>query len=238
VAGLIVYGSTARGEDDELSDLDLVVVTSGWTREAVWGERQRIAETIFGQPVVWEQELPWQRRYRYQAWRGDLAQLDVTFDEGAPSAPDALREGHLLIVDKVGIAPHLSALLSTQADYDARTFDGSTWVWFNWIYGRLRKGQFWLARTNLTTLVEERIRPLIATAAHAVESSTTRSDRDALLAGLPASTEYGEILRALRAALTFYETGIGRWYHARGLTAARHPLAEPIRRRVLGTPPG
>src|SRR5690606_37572070 len=77
------YGSLARGDASDWSDLDLLVVVKPGTRDAMWAEREEIAGRILaGDGVVFSQELAWQRPFRFQAWRKDGLQVDLTFDEG------------------------------------------------------------------------------------------------------------------------------------------------------------
>src|SRR5262249_42682666 len=86
VAALVVHGSMAKGTADRDSDLDLVVVARPGAREALWEGRAGLAALLLDGEPVWSQELPWQRPFRYQAWRDDLQMLDLTLDEGAADA--------------------------------------------------------------------------------------------------------------------------------------------------------
>lgn len=51
VEGLVLLGSFARGEPDELSDIDVLVVAAPGEFESVWAARHRVAEDPL---VTWE----------------------------------------------------------------------------------------------------------------------------------------------------------------------------------------
>src|SRR5438132_8303322 len=83
VAAAIVYGSVAQGQSNDLSDLDLLVVARPGQRDQLWLEREQLAERILGAGAIFQQEPSWQRPFRYQAWRSDLVEIDLTYDESA-----------------------------------------------------------------------------------------------------------------------------------------------------------
>jgi hypothetical protein len=100
--------------------------------------------------------------------------------------------------------------------------------------GRIRREQFWLARTSLTRLVDERLRPLFGNGSRRVEVAMSQQDRASLEQALPASNEAIELRRALHAAVALYEPGFARWCDDHGVSQPVHPLAKQIRWRVLG----
>ena len=86
IAAAFYHGSLAHDDDNDLSDLDLIIVAHEGKRDELWAERASIAARVLGAAIAWSWELPWQRPYRYQAWLADLAMLDFTLDEGKVAA--------------------------------------------------------------------------------------------------------------------------------------------------------
>jgi predicted nucleotidyltransferase len=139
----VVLGSVAQGTADEESDLDLIVVAEPGQRDGLWERREQISELLLGHPAAWAQEPRWQRPYRYQSWDDDLLELDLTIDEEHVAPWAALAKGFRALVDKAGVEARLrSDLASWQpAEFDAPALDGGTWLWLNYLHGKLRHGE-------------------------------------------------------------------------------------------------
>ena len=89
----VVYGSVARQEATEDSDLDLILVAEPGQREGLWERRRELAERFHEREIVWVQEPLWQRQFRYQSWDDQVSELDLTFDEGyAVAWPASVRD--------------------------------------------------------------------------------------------------------------------------------------------------
>lgn len=235
VVAVLVYGSVATGGVDDFSDLDLLVVARDGAREEVWDERQEIAQRILDGEIAFAQEVSWQRRYRYQAWRSDLAWLDLTFDEGRAEPWEGVAGRYEVLLDKADIGDRLCADLEAwePPDHDPQNAEGDAWVWLLWLGNRLRHGDRWRVWTDLVRILAERIRPLI------VPGDTAPSDdaeRDLEIAA-PKSLEVGELWRSLRATTDLLDDALDRWAKRTGRPRPKHPLAQQIRKR-LGVEPG
>lgn len=233
VDAVIVYGSVATGRADSFSDLDLLVVARDGAREELWAERQKIAEGILDGDVVFAQEVSWQRPYRYQAWRSDLAWLDLTVDEGRAEPWEGLAGGFEVLVDRANVGDRLRSDLEAwePPEHDPRAMEGDTWVWLLWLGNRLRHGDRWRVWTNLVRILDERVRPLLAP-----EDASVPDQRDLEIAA-PRSLEQGELWRSLRATTDLFDDALDRWEERTGRSRPEHPLVQQIRKR-LGVEPG
>lgn len=230
IAALIIYGSLAQGQANELSDLDLLVVARPGEREMLWAERAIVAAYVLGEPQAWHHEPYWQRAYRYQAWRTDLAAVDLTMDEGSAQPWNALAEGFDVLLDREDVGARLRADLAgwEPAEVDTAAFDGVTWVWLYWLLGRLRHDELWLVRCNLTEVLRHRVLPLLGSADHEEESALHQKDRDSLHAAAPSSEHPHELARALRATGDLYDRALTRWASRTGQPRPENPLRPAV----------
>lgn len=234
VGALIVYGSVAQGRADVFSDLDLIVVARPGQREALWSERAGTGDRLLGEPSAWNQEPYWQRPFRYQAWRADLAGVDLTFDEGRAQPWEALPLGFDALVDRDGIVAALEKHLAgwQPEEFDAVAADGGTWVWLNWLLGRLRHGELWFVRCEVMKVLRRQVVPLLGAADHAVHSVLDESDRSRLHAAAPNSGEPDELWRALRATAELYDDALIRWADRTGRLRPENPLRRAVLARL------
>src|SRR5215467_14227345 len=71
VRAAVVFGSVARGQDDEYSDLDLILVAVDGAGQDLWQRRREVAASVLGDDVVTTQQPAWQGERRFQAWTID-----------------------------------------------------------------------------------------------------------------------------------------------------------------------
>jgi predicted nucleotidyltransferase len=235
VSAALVYGSIASGRDREYSDLDLVIVARPGSRDALWSERDQIAQRLLGDRVAWAHEVSWQRPYRYQAWPERFEVLvDLTFDEGRPDLWRGLADGFLALVDRDGIERSLRAELErwTPPGIDTEAMDASAWPWLGHLDSSWRKGDHWTVRAGLFDFLCRRVVPLMAGRPDAVEEDLSPLDRQALHDAAPASGDPGELRRAMRAAAALYERAAGGWIRSSGQPRATHPMARVVLDRL------
>lgn len=235
VDAVLVYGSVATGSADDFSDLDLLLVAREGAREGLWAQRREIAENLLDAVVAFAQEVPWQRSYRYQAWRSDLAWLDLTIDEGRAEPWEGLAGDFRVLVDRRGAIDQLGSDLEAwePPEHDPRNVEGDTWVWLLWLGNRLRHDDRWRVWTNLVRILDERVRPLLVPSG---STPSTEAERDLEIAA-PKTLGQGELWRALRATTDLLDDALDRWAKRTAQPRPVHPLAPQIRKR-LGVEPG
>jgi predicted nucleotidyltransferase len=234
VRAAVVYGSLAQGTADEQSDLDLIVVAQPGKRDDLWDRREQISALLHGCQPVWWQEPLWQRAYRYQSWDEHLAELDLTVDEARAAPWAALTRGFYAIVDKAGVEARLrSDLASWQPpEFDAPAFDGGTWVWLNYLYGKVRHGETWMVRYGVMDTLNNRVLPLLGAAGHSALCDLDTADADLIQRAAPTSAEPAELRRSLRATADLYAWALDRWSERTGVRRPRNQLAPAILNRL------
>jgi hypothetical protein len=234
VRAAIGYGSFARGTANEQSDLDLVVVAEPGQRNALWSRRAEIAAALLGGDPAWCQEPHWQRPYRYQGWDDDLAELDLTFDEEYVTPWAELRKGFCAIVDKADVEARLSHdLADLQAPaFDAPAFDGGTWVWLNYLSGKLRHGERWFVRYGVMDTLNNRVVPLLGGSGHSAHRDLDAADVALLHDAAPRSLDDRELRRSLRATADLYSLALDRWSERSRRPRPENPLAPAVLARL------
>lgn len=230
----VVYGSVARQQADEDSDLDLILVSEPGRREQLWERRGEVASAIHERDVVRVQEPLWQRQFRYQSWDDQLSELDLTFDEEYAAAWPALKRGFVMLADKADVAEQLTedlAALSPHA-FDAVGYDNGTWFWLNYLHGRLRHGETWLVRYGVMDTLNNRVVPLLGSAGHSAcrelgPGVVARLNEAAASSGDPA-----ELRRSLRATAELYDWALAQWAERTGEPNPRSPLATAVLARL------
>jgi predicted nucleotidyltransferase len=240
VRAALVYGSLVHGTAGPYSDLDLIIVAEPGWREALWERRAQISELLHGRPAAWSQEPSWQRPYRYQSWDENLIELDLTLDEERAAPWAALALGFRALVDKGGVVERLTAdLASWQAtEFDAPALDGGTWMWLDYLRGRLEHGEAWMVRYGAMDTLSNRVVPLLGAASHSAHRDLGPADLAHIQRAAPVSAEPGELLRSLRATAQVYDDALDRWAERTGRPRPQHPLAAAIRRRLAAGMPG
>jgi predicted nucleotidyltransferase len=230
VRAVIVYGSLAQGTADDDSDLDMIVVAEPGQCSALWDRREQISDLILGHDAVWHQEPVWQRPYRYQSWDEKLTELDLTLDEEHARPWAALTRGFIALVDKAEVTARLRSDLATwqPSEFDAPAFDGGTWVWLNYLRGKLRRGEAWMVRYGVMDTLNNRVLPLLGTAGHSAHHALDAADIDRIHRAAPTSSELSELRRSLRATAELYAWALDRWSQRTGQPAPRSPLAPVV----------
>lgn len=111
---------------------------------------------------------------------------------------------------------------------DALAFDGGTWVWLNYLRGRLRHGEAWMVRYGVMDTLNNRVLPLLGTAGHSAHHGLDAADIDRIHRAAPASSEPAELRRSLRATAELYAWALDRWSQHTGQPAPQSPLAPAI----------
>jgi hypothetical protein len=224
----------AQGKDNRYSDIDLIMVAREGGRDALWEARDEIAARILGGEPAWSYELPWQRPYRFQAFRPDLLMADLTFDEGSVTAWQGLRKDVAIVIDRDGVAERMNADLRhlQLSSFDAPAFDQVVWPWLLWLEGRIRHGACWYVRSAIHELLNGRVIPLLVAAPYHAEQDLPADDMAALTSAAPRSSEPRELRRALADSVELYSHALDRWAERTGSERPRHPLAPAIRDRI------
>jgi predicted nucleotidyltransferase len=230
VRAAIVYGSLAQGTAGDESDLDLLLVAEPGRREALWDGREQISHLIHGRRTVWHQEPLWQRPYRYQSWDDQLAELDVTFDDEHAVPWAGLARGFRALVDKAQVAARLRSDLAgwKPAVFDAPAFDGGTWVWLNYLHGKLRHGESWLVRYGVMDTLNSRVVPLLGAAFQSAHRELDAASLDRIHRAAPRSAELPELRRSLLATAELYGWALDRWSERTGLPRPDNPLTPRV----------
>lgn len=234
VAAAFVHGSLAHGDENDLSDLDLIVVAVEGARDALWAEREQIAAQVLGGPIAWSHELPWQRPYRYQAWLDKLEMLDFTLDEGNVFVWHGLVGGVEPLVDRGDVEQRFRADIAALdvPEFDAPALDSGSWNYLNWLAGRLLHGQYWFVRSGLYDTLGNRIIPLLGGTSYGFERELTPEQLAAVTNAAPALSEPAELLRSLQATTALYDSALDRWAERTRRMRPQHPLAAAIRKRM------
>ncbi len=83
VRALLLKGSLARGEGDERSDLDLVIVTRRGRLGELWNERRAVAERL-GRWLGGFDEVAWQAPHTFIGFYDGPIKVDFFYQEAEP----------------------------------------------------------------------------------------------------------------------------------------------------------
>jgi nucleotidyltransferase-like protein len=235
ISAAIVYGSVARGDDNEYSDLDIVLVARAGQREALWADRAAIAAALLAGDIATSQEPTWQRPFRFQAFGADLdVMIDLTLDDGDAWAWAGIAEAHDVIVDKDGVGDRLRVAIDAlePAEVDAASLDVSTWPWFAHLDAHLRRGHYWIVRAGLYDTLSNRVIHLLGAAPNVAEAKLSPADLASLTDAAPRSSDADELRRAMQATVALYDHAVDVWSARTGRPRPHHPLAANVRQRV------
>lgn len=237
VRALLLKGSLARGDADERSDVDFVVVAQPGRLEELWAARDSIAEGL-GDWLGGFDEVAWQGPHTFIGFYDGPVKVDFFFQEAEPDADPWLRDGFRALVDPEGLADRLRrALAEEPPPPELSDFDVHAWDWLWAINLKLRRpGHEWLVYVELVKFVET----MLLTAFNAlapepwrgvlrVDERLPAAARSELVAALPARPEEAELRRAMSAAVDSYLALRPRLVAERGM-----PLAEQLAQQVLG----
>ena len=236
VRALLLKGSLGRGEGDERSDLDLVIVTRPGRLGELWSERRTTAERL-GRWLGGFDEVPWQAPHTFIGFYDGPVKADFFYQDGEPHADPWLRDGFEALVDPDGLAEPLRERLErTDGSPDLSDFDAHGWDWWWWMDVKLsRGGHEWLVYIELVKFVET----MLLAGYNALSSEPWRGSsnvearlpaavRDELERALPTGPRAQELRRALDAALESYLALRRRLAAELGM-----PLAAELARQVL-----
>jgi predicted nucleotidyltransferase len=227
VRAAILFGSVARGLDDEYSDLDLIVVAEDGAGQDLWQRRTEIAQLVLGSEVAAAQEPSWQGKWRCQAWTAQALQLDLTIAEGVPAVFGGLAKGFVTIYDAARIGEQLTAACASWVapQHDAATLDAGTWAWLRYLHGRLRRGELFAVRAGLFDTLMYRVVPMLGSQWHSAHAELPDADMQRIHAAAPTSAEPAELARALCATASTYAWALDRWSVRTGRERPNHALA-------------
>jgi predicted nucleotidyltransferase len=236
VRALLLKGSLARGEGDERSDVDLVVVTRPGRLGELWADRRALAERL-DRWLGGFDEVAWQAPNTFIGFYDGPIKVDFFYQEAEPHADPWLRDGFVALVDPDGLADALPARLADERGCpDLSDFDAHAWDWLWWMDVKLtRGGQAWLVHLELVKFVET----MLLTGHNALSSEPWRGASEVeqrlpaevqaeLRAALPAAPEPEELRRAFDAALQQYLR-----LRQQLATERRMPLAQDLASQVL-----
>ena len=237
VRALLLKGSLARGDADEHSDVDFVVVAQPGRLQGLWAARRSIAEGLGGWLGGFD-EVAWQAPHTFIGFCEGPVKVDFFFQEAEPAADPWLRDGFRALFDPDGLADRLRpALAAEPAPPDLSDFDVHAWDWLWAMHLKLRRpGHEWLVYVELVKFVETMLLTAFSALAPEpwrgvlrVEERLPFEAQSELGSALPARPEETELRRAIRAALDSYLALRPRLAAERGM-----PLAEPVAKQVLG----
>ena len=233
---LMLKGSLARGDADERSDVDFVVVARPGRLEELWAARHAIAQGLCGWLGGFD-EVAWQAPHTFIGFCDGPVKVDFFFQEAELAADPWLRDGFRALVDPDGLAGRVRrALAAEPPPPDLSEFDVHAWDWLWAMHLKLRRpGHEWLVYVELVKFVET----MLLTAFNAlgpepwrgvlrVDERLPAAARAELANALPAGPEDAELRRAVGAAVDSYLGVRPQLAAERGM-----PLAEPLARQVL-----
>jgi predicted nucleotidyltransferase len=236
VRALLLKGSLARGDGDQYSDVDFVVIAQPGQIEALWADRVTIAESLGGWLGGFD-EVAWQARHTFIGFCDGPVKVDFFFQEGEPRVDPWLRDGFRALVDEHGLADRLRAKLQAPleppdlADFDAHAWD---WLWACRLKLR-RPGHEWLVYLELVKFVETMLLAGFGALAPEPWRGVLRMEerlppeaRAELRRALPDAPEDAELRRALTATIASYVALRPRLAAECGM-----PLADELAAQVL-----
>jgi predicted nucleotidyltransferase len=214
----VLKGSFGRGEGDESSDLDLVIVAALGRRDELWAERRAIAERL-GRPLGLFRDIAnWRPPNLAIALYDGPLKVDLFFEDGEVEPSGWLRDGFEVLVDKDEVAQRLRAGLDElppqvldDLHEDLAELDSHAWDFALWLHRKLEVGELWIVRLGLPLFAD-----LIVLAAwNALAGEGWRgpvglADRvepallERLDAALPRSNDPEELRRSLRALVELH----------------------------------
>jgi predicted nucleotidyltransferase len=236
VRALLLKGSLARGEADERSDVDFVVVAQPGRLCELWAARQTIAEGLGGWLGGFD-EVAWQAPHTFIGFYDGPVKVDFFFQEGEPAVDPWLRDGFRALFDPDGLADGLRAALVAEPRLpDLSDFDVHAWDWLWAVHVKLRRpGQEWLVYVELVKFVETMLLTAFGVLAPEpwrgvmrLEERLPPDAQAALRRALPTGPDETELRPALQAALDSYVALRPRLAAERGM-----PLAEELAAQVL-----
>jgi predicted nucleotidyltransferase len=236
VRALLLKGSLARGDADERSDVDFVVVAQPGRLGELWAARRTIAEGLGGWLGGFD-EVAWQAPHTFIGFCDGPVKVDFFFQEAEPAVDPWLRDGFRALHDPDGLAEGLRAALVAEPGLpDLADFDVHAWDWLWAVHVKLRRpGHEWLVYVELVKFVETMLLTAFGALGPEPWRGVLRLDERlppgahaALRRALPAGPDEAALRPALRAAVDSYVAVRARLAAERGM-----PLAEELAAQVL-----
>src|SRR5919108_718838 len=153
VRALVLKGSFGRGEGDERSDLDLVIVAEPGRRDELWAERRAVAERLGRLLGLFRDVANWRPPNLAIATFDGPLKVDLFFEDGDVEPSRWLRDGFEVLLDKDEVGERLRArpeALAPQAlddlHEDLAELDSHAWDFALWLDRKLELGDLWLVR--------------------------------------------------------------------------------------------
>ncbi len=233
---LLLKGSLGRGEGDERSDLDLVIVTAPGRLGELWSDRRAVAAGL-GRLLGGFDEVAWQAPHTFIGFYDGPVKVDFFYQDGEPHADPWLRDGFIALVDRHRLADALRArIAAAHGSPDLSDFDSHAWDWLWWMDVKLRRGgEVWLVYVELVKFVEtilltghNALSPEPWRGLSRVEQRLPADVQAGLSAALPATPGPRELRRALEASIQMYTR-----LRERLATETGMPLAQDLCTQVL-----
>jgi predicted nucleotidyltransferase len=214
----VLKGSFGRGEGDERSDLDLVIVAEPGRRDELWTERRAVAERL-GRPLgLFRDVATWRPPNLAIALYDGPLKVDLFFEDGEVEPSRWLRDGFEVLVDKDDVAERLRARLDAlppqvldDLHEDLAELDSHAWDFALWLDRKLEVGDIWLVRLGLPLYAELIVLPawnaLAGEGWRGAVGLATRvepAQLERLGLALPRSNDPEELRRSLRALVALY----------------------------------
>jgi len=214
----VLKGSFGRGEGDERSDIDLVIVAEPGRRDELWAERRAVAERL-GRPLgLFRDVANWRPPNLAIALYDGPLKVDLFFEDGEVEPSRWLRDGFEVLVDKDDVAERLRARLDAvppqvldDLHEDIAELDSHAWDFALWLDRKLEVGDLWLVRLGLPLYVELIVLPAWNTLAGegwrgpvGLARRVEPAQLERLDAALPRSNGREELRRSLRALVDLY----------------------------------
>jgi predicted nucleotidyltransferase len=228
VVGMILGGSLAHGAADFYSDVDLYIVASDESFEAVFGERDDAAQSI-GSPLFRFAVDPVPRGSRdYLVTYPGPVKLDLMYYRESEIGPDQKWASRRVLVDDSG---SLETVISRSATFLPDRPEPKTLVELNqkfwtrcwYVFGKIMRGELWEALDGVHGIRGQALLPMLDWMSEQPHEGYRRleskldPEEAARLAATVAPLELEALYRALRAEIELFRELRGSLFEAHGL---------------------
>src|ERR671922_341003 len=218
VRALVLKGSFGRGEGDERSDLDLVIVAEPGRRDELWAERRAVAERLGRLLGLFRDVANWRPPNLAIATFDGPLKVDLFFEDDEVEPSRWLRDGFQVLVDKDEVEERVRAGLEElppqvldDLHEDLVELDSHAWDFALWLDRKLELGEPWIVRLGLPLFAELIVLPAWnALAGEGWRGPAGPPKRvepalpERLDEALPCSNDPDELRRSLRALVALY----------------------------------
>ena len=215
VAGMILGGSLAHGAADFYSDVDLYIVASDESFEAVFDERDAAAR-IIGSPLFRfaVDPIPGGSRDYIVVYPGPV-KLDLMYYRESEIEPDPKWIDRLVLKDVSGSLEAVISLSTTTRPGrpepgDVLELDQKFWTWCWYAFGKIMRGELWETLNAIHTMRSDALLPMLDWTAGRPHEGYRRLERKldsetaARLAATVAPLEAEALHDALQAAIVLF----------------------------------